>query len=152
MSLASHELDTSVARSTEPYKPNLQSVATPLDLLKEEAHDTIRLDRALHFIHPEMIETVALPNTCRLAAKEQTSLKLAPSTDHARWIVAALAIITGHRSPHRSRSTFWATSTFLSSTVVDDDGNRLLAHRRRERGFKKGVQAVIIRGWTRDVE
>ncbi|MGZ9159507.1 MAG: hypothetical protein ACXW36_11690, partial [Nitrospira sp.] len=38
-----------------------------------------------------MIDTVALPNTCPLAAKEQTSLNLVPSTDHARLIVAALA-------------------------------------------------------------
>lgn len=101
---------TSAALSQEPYEPTIQHVASTLDLLKEEAIDTIRLDRAVHFTTPDLKDTIASPETYQVSATGGNRLQLSEVKRQHRLIIDALV------STHSE-----VTTTPIALYIEDDE-------------------------------
>jgi hypothetical protein len=80
--------------SQEPLDKGIESGGITLELLQAEELDTVLLDRPVHFITPDVIDTVAVPEMYQVLAAGQDRLKLVPRQGRPTLIVEAL--LTSH--------------------------------------------------------
>ncbi len=68
------------------------SPSAALDLLREETLDTVDLEKPVHFVTPETMDTVAAPGTYRVETAERDRLKLVSEKRNRTVVVMALPI------------------------------------------------------------
>lgn len=92
------------AWSQDPSQTEIHRASTALELLQAEVLDTVTLERAVHFMTPDLTDTVAGPDTYRVHAAGDDRLKLVAlkgtrnliveelSTNHSEEIATPIAL------------------------------------------------------------
>jgi hypothetical protein len=77
----------------EATAPDMRTVSTMLEVLKDEVLDTVSFRKPVHFVSPDIADVLALSETYRVEAGEGNQLRLiSPHATRRAVVVDALAI------------------------------------------------------------